>query len=302
MGDKVLAAAFMYHDIRDFNNINYKSRFELKSFLTVDQFKSQLDYLIKNYRIISTMDLLNKDNISDDKCAILTFDDGLKDHYEVASILADYKIKGTFLIPTVAVRDRLVMKSHKIQFILASENEKVLVDRIFDCFDLSPLKRQVVWNKFSWSKWKDNWWTPEMVFITNILRNHKMGTQITNELFADIVTKDEEDFCGDFYLTESQVRDLVSYGMEVGGHGYLSESLTLLDQEKDISKSLEYIKSFHNNDLVFSYPNGEYNDETLSLMGQYGCKFSYTTVSKLITNDFKNLEIPRFDGPQTLPL
>tara|TARA_R110000796_G_scaffold123761_4_gene238182 strand:- start:4940 stop:5818 length:879 start_codon:yes stop_codon:yes gene_type:complete len=292
----------MYHDIRDFSNTDYKSRIELKSFLTVDQFKSQLDYLIKNYRIISTNDLLDSDNVCDDKCAILTFDDGLKDHYEVASILSDHNIKGTFLIPTVAIKDRLVIKSHKIQFILASENEMVLVDRIFDYFNLSPLRSQVMWNKFSWSKWKDNWWTPEMVFITNILRNHEMGTQITDELFADLVTKDEEDFCGDFYLTESQVGDLVSSGMEVGGHGYLSESLTLLDQEGDIPKSLEYIKSFHNNDLVFSYPNGEYNDKTLSLMAQYGCKFSYTTVSKSITKDFKNLEIPRFDGPRYLPL
>ena len=292
----------MYHDIRDFSNTDYKSRIELKSFLTVDQFRSQLDYLIKNYRIISTNDLLDSDNVCDDKCAILTFDDGLKDHYEVASILSDHNIKGTFLIPTVAIKDRLVIKSHKIQFILASENEMVLVDRIFDYFNLSPLRSQVMWNKFSWSKWKDNWWTPEMVFITNILRNHEMGTQITDELFADLVTKDEEDFCGDFYLTESQVGDLVSSGMEVGGHGYLSESLTLLDQEGDIPKSLEYIKSFHNNDLVFSYPNGEYNDKTLSLMAQYGCKFSYTTVSKSITKDFKNLEIPRFDGPRYLPL
>lgn len=297
-----MAKAFMYHDIRDFSNTDYKSRIELKSFLTVDQFRSQLDYLIKNYRIISTNDLLDSDNVCDDKCAILTFDDGLKDHYEVASILSDHNIKGTFLIPTVAIKDRLVIKSHKIQFILASENEMVLVDRIFDYFNLSPLRSQVMWNKFSWSKWKDNWWTPEMVFITNILRNHEMGTQITDELFADLVTKDEEDFCGDFYLTESQVGDLVSSGMEVGGHGYLSESLTLLDQEGDIPKSLEYIKSFHNNDLVFSYPNGEYNDKTLSLMAQYGCKFSYTTVSKSITKDFKNLEIPRFDGPRYLPL
>lgn len=292
----------MYHDIRDPSNTDYKSRIELKSFLTVDQFKFQLDYLIKNYRIISTNDLLDPDNVCDNKCAILTFDDGLKDHYEVASILSDRNIKGTFLIPTVAIRDRLVMKSHKIQFILASENEKVLVDRILGYFDLSPLRRQIMWNKFSWSKWKDNWWTPEMVFITNILRNHKMGIQITDELFADLVTKDEEDFCEDFYLTESQVSDLVSSGMEVGGHGYLSESLTLLNQKKDISKSLEYIKSFHNNDLVFSYPNGEYNDKTLSLMKQYGCKFAYTTIPKPIDKNENPLEIPRFDGPQTLPL
>jgi len=292
----------MYHDIRDFNNTDFKSRLELKSFLTVDQFKSQLDYLVKNYRIISTMDLLEADNISDDKCAILTFDDGLNDHHRVASILADRNIKGTFLIPTVAIRDRLIMKSHKIQFILASEKEEILVNTILDYFKTSKLKERVMWNKFSRSNIKDNWWSKEMVFVTNILRNHERGTEITDKLFKKFVTTDEEAFCEDFYLTESQVKDLVSLGMEVGGHGYLSENLTLLDQKKDISQSLKYIKKFHKDDLIFSYPNGSYNKETLSLMEKYGCKFAYTTVPKLINKNVNNLEIPRFDGPQTLPL
>ena len=53
---------------------------------------------------------------------------------------------------------------------------------------------------------------------------------------------------------------------------------------------------------IFSYPNGSYNKETLELMKKYRCKFSYTTVQETITKNTNYLEIPRFDGPQSLPL
>jgi len=298
----ILIKAFMYHDIRDFSNTSFKSRMEMKSFLTISQFKYQLDYLIKKYTIISTKDLTNINYKNDKDYAILTFDDGLMDHYEISSILLDRGITGTFLIPVRPVRDRVVMNSHKIQFILSVSDEKLLVKKIFKYLNRTTLEEKRLWDKFSVSKWKNNWWSIEMVFITNLLRNHENGKEITNKLFKELVTNDEKGFCEDFYLKESQVKDMVNHGMEVGGHGYLSESLTSLNQEEDISKCLNYVKKFYNDDLIFSYPNGSYNKETLELMKKYRCKFSYTTVQNTITKNTNYLEIPRFDGPQTLPL
>ena len=110
----------MYHDVRDFSNTSFKSRMEMKSFLTISQFKYQLDHLVKNYTIISTKDLVNINYKKNTDYAILTFDDGLIDHYEISSMLLDRGITGTFLIPTKPIRDRVVMNSHKIQFILSA--------------------------------------------------------------------------------------------------------------------------------------------------------------------------------------
>ena len=72
----------MYHDIRDFCDTDFKVRMEMKSFLTINQFKKQLDYLIKNYTIISTQDLVDINKIKNEDCAILTFDDGFLNHYK----------------------------------------------------------------------------------------------------------------------------------------------------------------------------------------------------------------------------
>ena len=66
---------------------------------------------------MSTKDLTNINYKNDKDYAILTFDDGLMDHYEISSILLDRGITGTFLIPARPVRDRVVMNSHKIQLL-----------------------------------------------------------------------------------------------------------------------------------------------------------------------------------------
>ena len=217
--------AFMFHDIRNHDDTKYINRYKLKSFMTVDEFKDKLDYLIEEYNIISSSEIPSL-KISNGKHAVLTFDDGLKDHYHVAEILSDLGLPGTFLIPTQAVRDRVIMNTHKIQFILASINEKELVKLILDLTPLDVSDKHL-WDKYSVSKWKDNWWTPEMVFVTNILRYYDNG-DITNKLFNSLVTRDETAFCNDFYLNEKQIYEMVKGGHEIGGHGFVSTKKMIL--------------------------------------------------------------------------
>ena len=144
------------------------------------------------------------DKILNGKHAVLTFDDGLLDHHYVAEILSDMKISGTFLLPVQAIRDRTVLRTHKIQFILSLIDEKKLSQMIIDMFDDKTL-----WNKYSVSQWKNNWWTPEMVFVTNVLRYHD-NDEITNKLFNNIVTTDEVEFCEDFYLNSNKLKEEIN--------------------------------------------------------------------------------------------
>tara|TARA_B100000795_G_C22775632_1_gene429877 strand:- start:939 stop:1826 length:888 start_codon:yes stop_codon:yes gene_type:complete len=292
--------AFMFHDIRNHDDTKYINRYKLKSFMTVDEFKDKLDYLIEEYNIISSSEIPSL-KISNGKHAVLTFDDGLKDHYHVAEILSDLGLPGTFLIPTQAVRDRVIMNTHKIQFILASINEKELVKLILDLTPLDVSDKHL-WDKYSVSKWKDNWWTPEMVFVTNILRYYDNG-DITNKLFNSLVTRDETAFCNDFYLNEKQIYEMVKGGHEIGGHGFVSSPLTTIpNQKNDIIQSLDYVKKFYNENIVFSYPNGDYNHDTLDILKDYGCKYAFTTVKQKLNINTSMLEIPRYDASQDLTI
>ena len=297
---KGMIKAFMYHDIRNPQYGGYPRRLELRSFLSTSQFKCQLKFITENYTVIEPQHL--KENLKRD-CAILTFDDGLKDHYLAAEMLHEAKLKATFLIPTLAIRERKVIRAHKIQFILATLSEKKVVENIFDLMGADPCERDALWNTFSVSYHSDNWWSQEMVFVTNFLRRHNTGDMITDKLFAKFITKDEKDFCSDFYLTPAEVGHIAECGMIVGGHGYTSTSLaSLSNQEEEIKESLLYAASFSAPPLSFSYPQGSYNDDSVSYAKTYNCEFAYTTDAENITSDTNLLKIPRFDAPQTLPL
>ena len=298
--DKNMIKAFMYHDIRNPKESFFPRRLTLRSFVSPLQFKRQLKFITENYRVIEPQCL--KENLKED-CAILTFDDGLKDHYLVAELLHQAKLKATFLIPTLAIRDRKAAKVHKIQFILAAISEKKAVENIFDLMKSEVYERDALWNTFSVSRHPNNWWSKEMVFVTNFLRHHAAGDMMADKLFVKFVTQDEKDFCSDFYLTSAEVGYMAKCGMIIGGHGYHSTDLAgLKGQEEDVKESLLYAASFSAPPLSFSYPQGSYDDDTLSHAKTYNCEFAYTTRAENITPDTNFLKIPRFDAPQTLPL
>jgi hypothetical protein len=297
--------AFMFHDIRNLENTNYPKRYNLKSFLNEEQFKYQVNLIKDKYKIISSLDVKNVDIRNDDNdYAVLTFDDGLSDHFKVYKYLRSLKITGTFLIPKMPIIENKVINTHKIQFILASTDEKIIKDEILGLFD----NKEKIWKDYSTTKWKNNWWSEEMIFITNFLRryndNHINNTQLTDYLFDKFVTKDELNFSKDLYLNEKNIEEMSNNGMIIGGHGDVSENLLLIDDYKtDINESKKFISKY-SNEFIFSYPNGGYNDIIKTHMNSINCSISYSINPYTITDldDIDYLEFPRYDSPQKIGL
>lgn len=297
--------AFMFHDIRNLENTNYPKRYNLKSFLNEKQFKYQVNLIKNKYKIISSLDVKNIDICNDDNdYAVLTFDDGLSDHFNVYKYLRSLKITGTFLIPKIPIIENRTLNTHKIQFILASTDEKIIKDEILGLFD----NKEKIWKEHSATKWKNNWWSEEMIFITNFLRkyndNNINNIQLTDYLFDKFVTKDELNFSKDLYLNEKNIEEMSNNGMIIGGHGNVSENLLLIDDYKtDINESKKFISKY-SNEFVFSYPNGGYNDNIKTHMNSINCLISYSINPYTITDldDVDYLEFPRYDSPQKIGL
>ena len=77
----------------------------------INEFQKQLEMLKEKYSIISPKDVLeiyhDSGNLKEQKNILLTFDDGLSDHYEVAKILNKFSIKAIFFIPTCIINKKL---------------------------------------------------------------------------------------------------------------------------------------------------------------------------------------------------
>lgn len=291
----------MYHDVRDLHDTNYPRRYELRSFIDKREFHRHLDNLIHNYELISPYQISDEHFYIDKNYGILTFDDGLRDHFYVFSELIKLGITACFFVPTLPITEGRMIKTHKIQFILASAEESDVVKEILSQFD--PSKREDIWSQYSTSKWKNNWWSKEMVFCTNFMRMYNSefdSDSFVDAMFSKFVNDSEEAMCKDLYLSSQQLDHMASNGAIIGGHGNSSENLLLCDDVRDeIENNMKFISKY-STDFIFSYPNGGFNSYIKSELIRNNCKMAFTVEQKTLTHldDFDVLEMPRYDGAQ----
>jgi hypothetical protein len=105
---------------------------------------------------------------------LLTFDDGLKDHYDfVFPLLDELGIQGSFFPPAKAIQNNQVLDVNKIQFILAAfEDKNQLIMDIYSEMDkfreeYSLRNKNYYENKISNVKYRYD--TKEVIFINGLL-------------------------------------------------------------------------------------------------------------------------------------
>ena len=89
--------------------------------------------------------------------------------------------------------------------------------------------------------------------------------------------------------------------MHIGSHGYDHYWLGSLSKEKqeiEINRSLEFLKlaGVDSSRWTMCYPYGNYNDDTLDILNNKGCKLALTTKPAIAgINECKRFELPRLD-------
>ena len=186
-------------------------------------------------------------------------------------------------MPSSPVINRDIVLSHKIQFIIASRKEEIIVKElksiIFNNYDINSKEL----NEYKKSRWANNIWSEEMIFVTRILRefkNNKVRKFLCDELFSKFVSKDEKDFANNFYLNLRQVKEISEMNHLIGGHGHLSDNLifcTNSEIENEIKLSLKFIKQFQPKEKYYAYANGGFNDYCINLLNKLRFDKAFTT-------------------------
>ena len=116
--------AVMYHYVREEDE-----QFPLFKFLHVEDFKKQLDYFSENFTILHPNTL--KESILTGREAdgvILTFDDGVKDHYNfVFPELMKRRLSAIFYISTGIYGNNKVLGVHRLHLLLGRFGSEVSI-------------------------------------------------------------------------------------------------------------------------------------------------------------------------------
>jgi len=297
----------MYHYVRDIVKSNYP---EIKG-LDLKKFKEQILYLDKNYtfvKIDNIIDAYDNNYKLPENAALLTFDDGYKDHFiNVFPILNEMNIQGCFYPPASVIENNNVLDVNKIHFILASVKDKnIIIEKIFDQLTINKEKYKLQNNLYYFDKLAiaSRFDSKEVIFIKRILQAElpeNLRFEITDFLFKKYVTSDEESFSKTLYMDIDNMKEMIGAGMHFGSHGfghYWLASLSHKQQEVDIKKSLNFLKKIgvDLNNWTMCYPYGSYNNDTISILKNNRCKLAFTTKVSIAQIDSDDrLEVPRLD-------
>jgi hypothetical protein len=124
-----------YHYIRNNFDSPYSSIFGV----TQEQFEHQITQLLKTYKYV-TIDALQNDINSilatDENFMLITFDDGLKEQYELAlPILKSSNIPAYFFINTINHIEKKVSSVHKIHLLRSILSPKEIIQLLESTFN-----------------------------------------------------------------------------------------------------------------------------------------------------------------------
>ena len=256
----------------------------------IDEFQNHLSMLQKNYHVISLKDALsistggdgfNKKNTG----ILITFDDGLSDHYTAAKILSELNISAIFFIPTCILEEKLPANPIIIHYTIAvfgiekflKEFREILVNNKLDkkLFDVQ------------YSKDKDN--VLDIISKIKSTFKYKLGyhnsRKILLDIYKNLFSSEYKNMLSTIHLTESQIREMLEMGHYVGTHTYshISVAATELNSDdfiKEIISPKNYLEQKFNTKVnSFSYPFGGKNDclsssELIKKTSEYNLAFT----------------------------
>ena len=299
----------MYHYVRDLPNTRFPA---IKGMLTSD-FAQQVEQLRVRYEMAtldSALAFLAGEYRPERALCLLTFDDGLADHYtEVFPILQRHKIQGLFFITTSCTEDGVVADVHKNHFLMAelpfSDYRERFMRRLTDFVDgpVAMPDQAVAVKKYRWD-------TPDVAvfkYLLNFGLAESVRSRVLSALFGDVFG-DEATFSRGLYLSWGQAQEMQAGGMVLGGHSNAHRVLTDLggpEEQADLTKCAMILKTRTLPQALwpFSYPFGHaesFNDRTIDLLREVGFECAFTTFTGPNESGVDRFRIHRID-PKDLP-
>ncbi len=278
--------AVMYHYVRD------RTGTPEAGIRGLDQatFEHQLDRLCECMTPIDWPTLLawraNRCGIPGDS-VLLTFDDGLLDHFEVvAPILESRDLRGVFFVQTQALTDGRLNAAHSLHLLLCRLSAADLTREVHNWLDSEIQNwRERFQVNHAEAERVYHYETPTCADLKHLLTNLlplDLRTRLIDELFAGHVG-DARAFARRWYMTRDQLTRLQDSGHTVGGHGHQHEPYARLPAPEQVKDMVECSDLLSENlgpmPRPFSYPYGSCSDQIARRCAYSGFVNGFTTES-----------------------
>lgn len=284
-----------YHYIREDFTAKHHSIFGL----TPKQFRLQMEELSKAGSFISQKDLLNFRNKKFDKNYILiTFDDGLKEQYELARPILDAMgIPFIFFINTANFAERKLSMVHKIHLLRSrlSSAEILMELSKLSPFELTQQEKVLAVLHYNYDE--------EQTAILKYLLNFKMRLpqqqEFINPLFKQLF--EESRMNSELYFNEEMLQVLNAHD-SLGSHSHNHLPLGKISSEelqKELKQTQDFFRQkFGKPAMSISYPYGslEASSKISEQVNAHSFKLGFTMERAINSSlEHDSLMLSRFD-------
>jgi peptidoglycan/xylan/chitin deacetylase (PgdA/CDA1 family) len=274
----------MYHYVRDLP----RSRFPAIKGMLTDDFHRQAAAIVRAYEVLdwpTALAFLTGDYRPTRPPCLLTFDDGLNDHFTNAfPILSEVGAAGVFFVTTACQAEGRVVSAHKNHVLMAELGFAEYRTRFQDDYrrrapwpdaDLDAARRTYRWDEADVALFK---------LAFNFLLDPSLRDHTLDALFATALG-DEREFASTWYLSWSEIREMQRGGMTFGGHAHRHLPLASLspdEQRRDLAECARILRRelSPQESWPFSYPYGKsdsFNAATIDSLHASGFKAAFTT-------------------------
>ncbi|MFC7057742.1 polysaccharide deacetylase family protein [Halovenus salina] len=297
--------AVMYHYVRD-----GVDRLPNYYYLDITDFRKQLDYFDQEFGFVereSFLAYLRGVRSTPPSGVILTFDDGLRDHYEfVFAELQKRDLWGIFYVPTGPYQTETLLDVHKTHILLGEVSGSELLAETHEIIEekMIPHRRREEYKTKTYKTHDDIKATKEVKRILNYYVSDEFQTEVLDRLAARIGHEPVD--VSDYYVRPEELREMYQNGMTIGAHTVNHPVLSKLDKRE---QELQIHDSFaHLDDILgdmtlrtFCYPYGNdatYNEITVELLNSCECEWCFKVESADITDEdigSRPQALPRYD-------
>lgn len=229
-----------------------------------EELRAQLELLGRSFHFVSGEDLvgaLKDDRSLPGRACMITFDDGLREQYEVAApILDSLGVRGVFFVCTQPVHEGVGLVVHKMHRMRATRSPEAFLQQAVTTAGRLGVKldlNQVDDEKANQQYLYDNLPTKRLKYLFNHVLPFEDFSRLVSAMFREEM--DEREFCDEMYMNEAQIRDLGSRHT-IGSHSHFHGPLAALRVEEilvNLRRSREILNDITAGDVrLVSYPYG----------------------------------------------
>ena len=286
MSHQPLLHVATYHYVRDLP----RTRFPQIKGMLLDDFRSQVHALPDMFEmatIESAVAFLTGKYVPRRDLCLMTFDDGLREHYaDVTPVLAEKGIQGFFFLISGCLEDGVVAPVHMNHFLTAYLGFKTYQSEFMQTLrelgftgegDIDPMVAQRTYPL-------DTKEASQFKYLFNFVLPPKTRDLAVRALFQKHLGKEDE-FGRELYLNWSEAREMQREGMVIGGHSHQHRPMATLRYPElyaDLTRNWDLIqKNLLPQEIwPFSYPYGKadsYNRHTVEILRQLGYRLALCT-------------------------